>query len=206
MKLLSVKTYIFHYIRNGLDAAELNRFRAFVDDFGGTETLVRKHLSIEMLEKAASITPTIMDCIEHSKILRENVIGIAAVSPDCYTHLANIFEPIIEEYHCIAADVRQPNCQWGDSNEFEKFDDDSVQAIRISCRRSIGKQAFVIGMNENQLTEVLAMVRVFVTPNIWRSLRMVSFLLKYNRFSMPYRKCLPMKWTESTAHSTRSPT
>lgn len=158
-----MKAYIFHFIRNGLDATEVNRFRAFVDDCDDPKTLVRKHLTLEMLEKTANITPTIMDCIEHSKILPENAIGIAAVSPDCYTQLATIFEPIIEEYHCVAADVRQPNCQWGDPNEFEKFDDDSVQAIRISCRRSIGKQFFVIGMNENQLTEVLAMVRVFVT-------------------------------------------
>lgn len=146
-------------------AAEVNRFRAFCDDCGSAKNLVRKHLTIEMLEKTASVTPTIMDCIEQSKILPENAIGLAAVSPECYTDLATIFEPIIEEYHCVAADVRQPNCQWGDSNEFEKFDDDSVQSIRISCRRSIGKHPFVIGMSENQLTEVLAMVRVDLTRN-----------------------------------------
>lgn len=136
----------------------MNRFRAFVDDPRYANTLVKKHLTVEMLEKTAKITPKIMDCIEQSQILPENSIGIAALSPDCYTQLATIFEPIIEEYHCVAADVRQPSCQWGDASEFENYGDDSVRSIRISCRRSIGKQPFIIGMNEIQLTEVLAKV------------------------------------------------
>lgn len=138
----------------------MDRFNAFVNDPRHANTIVRKHLTIEMLEKTAKSKPKIMDCIEQSQVLGENEIGIAAMSPECYTQLAIIFEPIIENYHCVAADVRQPIYQWGDSNEFEKFGDDSVQSIRISCRRSIGKQSFVIGMNENQMTEVLAMVSV----------------------------------------------
>lgn len=140
----------------------MNRFRAFADDPRYANKLIRKHLSIEMLEKTAKITPTIMDCIEQSQFHAPTAIGIAALSPVCYIHLATIFEPIIEDYHCVAADVKQPNYQWGDSNEFEKFDDDShaVQSIRISCRRSIEKKPFVIGMNENQMAEVLAMVSV----------------------------------------------
>lgn len=145
-----------------MDAAEVDRFRAFVDDPGHANSLIRKHLTIEMLEKTAKMTPTIMDCIEQSQTLSQNEIGIAALTPECYTHLATIFEPIVEEYHGVAADVRQPNCQWGDSNEFEKFDNGAVQAIRISCRRSIGKQPFVSGMSENQLAKVLELVSELV--------------------------------------------
>lgn len=138
----------------------MNRFRVFADDPRYAKTIIRKLLTIEMLEKTVKIAPSIMDCIEKSLLYSEESIGIAALGPECYTNLSPIFEPIVEDYHCVAADVKQPNSQWGDSKEFEMLADDSVQSIRMSCRRSIGEQPFVISMNENQLAEVLAMVRI----------------------------------------------
>lgn len=161
LRTVILKMYYFHIsISSGLAAEEVKRFRAFVDDPRYANTLIRKHLTNEILQKTAKITPSIMDCIEQSESLPKNIIGMAALNPDCYTHLAIIFEPIIEDYYSVASNVQQPNCQWGVSNEFEKFDDDAVQSVRIICRRSIGRQPFVIGANENQLTEILAMVRL----------------------------------------------
>lgn len=116
-----------------------------------------KLITIDLLQKVCETKtkPTIMECIRASENVAMPSIGICPISAECYSTLACIFEPLIDEFHCVAIDVKQPHCSWGDWREFEKIDSDSIASIRFTCRRSIVGIPFVIGMDENQFVETL---------------------------------------------------
>lgn len=159
----------FFAIRDGLDGNEERKFRTFIDDPKNKTKLITKFLTIEAIHKACELKakPLIMECIEESLSLCSPSIGIAAAKPECYNSLAIIFEPLIEEIHSVANDVKQPNCCWGDWKEFENLDNAFVQSIRISCRRSIANFPFSIEMSEQDFENVLnaaqnAIQKVFV--------------------------------------------
>lgn len=152
-----------------MDAEEERKLRSFVDNSLNKSKLITKYLSIEVVKRACELKakPLIMECIEASALSCSPSIGILAANLECYNTLAMIFEPLIEDIHSVANDVKQPSCFWGDWKAFERLDDEFVQSIRISCRRSIVNFSFAIEMNEQDFENVLndaqnAIQRVFV--------------------------------------------
>lgn len=143
---------------DGVDAEEERNFRAFVANPENRQKLITRLLSVEVVQKAceAKTTPLVMQCIQASSALCQPSIGIAASNPECYNSLAMVFEPIIEEIHSVASDVKQPSPFWGDWKDFEALDDGFVLAVRISCRRSIADVPFAVEMSEQEFENVLS--------------------------------------------------
>lgn len=150
--------------------------------------MTKKYLTIELFQKLCELktTPTIIDCIKKSTLFDFNLIGVVPLDAKCYTNFAIIFNSIIADYNCVASEVKQPVCTWGDWNEFEKIDDPSIISIKMSCRRTIDDYPFVLGMNEQQFEDVLT--KVTEKTNKIQDIFAKNTLYSFFRFKMSFKR------------------
>lgn len=129
------------------------------------KTLVKKYLTEELFRKLCELQddePSITDCIAKVNELQANPFGVYPLNGKCYSKFTTLFEPIIKEIHCIdELNQSHPECDWGDVNAFEMFENDSIESIEISCVRSLANMPFIkTGITEQDLEIMLNTVRV----------------------------------------------
>lgn len=138
-------------------------------------SILKTYLTDEIFEKlkTENIDDAIAlyNCIHASFENPDAVLGIYATNLQYYDQLSDIFDPIIEALHGFEKESVQPDCDWGDSSVFEPFDEnnDVVTSIRICCVRNVQNYPVVCKMEETDLNDSLAKVKLF-----YYSLRVVE--------------------------------
>ncbi|KAG4079650.1 hypothetical protein HA402_010430 [Bradysia odoriphaga] len=150
---------------------EVDQLRADFEKMKSNEecdSLLKNHLTDEIFENLRNVNVdsgvTLDDCIKSGLKNHDSVLGIYAANLQCYDQFSEIFDPVIEAYHGFGKEAVQPNTDWGDPQTFELFNenDEVVLSIRISCARNLEEYPVVCRMNEDNLNESLAKVRITV--------------------------------------------
>ncbi|XP_057671197.1 arginine kinase-like [Diorhabda carinulata] len=126
-----------------------------------SKSLMRKYLTQEIFNKLktkkTSFGNTLMDCIQSGLINLDSGIGIYAADQECYSLFADLFDPIIEEYHggFRKSDVHPPS-DFGDISTLGNLDPkgELVVSTRIRCCRSVEGYPFNPGLSEEQYTDL----------------------------------------------------
>lgn len=144
-----------HYYSNKseamVDAAVLEKLEAGFTKLAASDSksLLKKHLSREVFDKLknqkTSFGSTLLDCIQSGVENLDSGFGIYAPDAEAYTVFADIFDPMIEEYHGgFGKDAKHPPRDFGDVNSFPNLDPtgDYIVSTRVRCGRSMDGYAF----------------------------------------------------------------
>lgn len=128
-------------------------------------SLLKKHLTGELFEELKNVKTsfgsTLLDCIQSGLENHDSGCGIYAADADAYVAFANLFNPIIEEYHIgFTPESVHPACDWGDVNTLGDLDPDRefIVSTRVRCARSLVEFPFNPNMKEKQYTELMEQV------------------------------------------------
>lgn len=131
------------------------------------KSLLKKCMTREVFNSIKELkTPlgtTLLDCILSGLENRDSSVGIYAADPEAYNVFADLFDPIIEEYHMgFSKDAVHPELNWGDPATLQNPDPDNkyIVSTRIRCARSIEGFPLVAKMTEQQFRDVNAQVQV----------------------------------------------
>ncbi|XP_017028292.1 arginine kinase 1 [Drosophila kikkawai] len=131
-----------------------------------SKSLLKKHLTKEIFEKLKTKTTphfksTLLHCINSGLCNHDSGVGVYAPDPEAYTVFADLFDPIIEDYHkgfCKAA--KHPEACFGEGKDFENLDPDNkfIQSTRVRCGRSIEKFPFNPCLTEPEYLKLQDMI------------------------------------------------
>lgn len=107
--------------------------------------------------------PTIADCLAKCTTFNADSAGVVALNASCYTIFCDLFDPIIQEIHCVDAIAsKYSESEWnGDTMAFQKFESESILSVEISCARSLMNVPLVCGADEHDLQTILTTVSAF---------------------------------------------
>ncbi|XP_020816584.1 arginine kinase-like [Drosophila serrata] len=110
-----------------------------------SKSLLKKHLTQEIFDKLKSKTTphfksTLLHCINSGLCNHDSGVGVYAPDPEAYTVFADLFDPLIEDYHkgfCKTA--KHPEASYGQGSDFENLDPEGkyIVSTRVRCGRSI---------------------------------------------------------------------
>lgn len=109
-----------------------------------------------------SFKSTLLDCIQSGFENHDSGVGIYAPDAEAYTLFAEIFDPIIEDYHKgFAKTDTHPPHNWGDLTTFEDLDPQKefIISTRVRCGRSIEGYPFNPCLKEHQYSEIMEKVQ-----------------------------------------------
>lgn len=122
---------------------------------GKGDSLLKKHLTktlFDALKTRATIWGSILtDVIQSGLANPDSSVGIYAPDPKAYDVFAELFDPVIEEYHVdFKPDDVHPDPDWGEPEKLGNLDPTGrhVVSTRIRCVRSIKGYPFNPAMNE----------------------------------------------------------
>lgn len=126
------------------------------------KSLLKKHLTRELFVQLkglkTSMGSTLLDCIQSGLTHHSSGVGIYAADTDAYTTFADLFDPVIEEYHVgFGRDAIQGEAYWGDPTQLVTIDPDEKYVIstRVRCGRSLDQKPLQPRMTEPQYVEVM---------------------------------------------------
>ncbi|PAA48667.1 hypothetical protein BOX15_Mlig028863g1 [Macrostomum lignano] len=125
------------------------------------KSLLKRHLTKDVLEKLknkkTSFGSTLKDVVQSGVENLDSGVGVYAPDAEAYSVFADLFDPIIEEYHGgFKRTDRHPPCTLGDASEFGDVDPEGkyVVSTRIRCGRSLRKFPFNPNMTEGHYKEM----------------------------------------------------
>ncbi|XP_967811.3 arginine kinase [Tribolium castaneum] len=126
-----------------------------------SQSLLKKYLTQAVFDKLKSkktgFGSTLLDCIQSGLENPDSNIGVYAPDPEAYTVFAELFDPIINEYHGGFKKTDQhPASTWGDLKSIGDVDPDQkyVVSTRIRCGRSLAGYPFNPCLTEAQYKEM----------------------------------------------------
>ncbi|PAA67925.1 hypothetical protein BOX15_Mlig008485g1 [Macrostomum lignano] len=130
------------------------------------KSLLKKHLTAEVLQKLKGLKTgtfgsTLKDVIQSGVENPDSGVGVYAPDAEAYTVFADLFDPIIEEYHGgFKRTDRHPPCTLGDPNQFGDVDPEGkyVVSTRIRCGRSVKQFPFNPNMTEEHYKQLEELV------------------------------------------------
>ncbi|XP_055321531.1 arginine kinase-like [Sitodiplosis mosellana] len=145
-----------------VDAAVLEKLEAGFTKLAASDSksLLKKHLSREVFDKLknkkTSFGSTLLDCIQSGIENLDSGFGIYAPDAEAYTVFADIFDPMIRDYHGFAKDAKHPPRDFGDINSFPNVDPtgEYVVSTRVRCGRSMDGYSFNPRLTEAQYKEM----------------------------------------------------
>lgn len=129
-----------------VDAAVLEKLEAGFTKLAASDSksLLKKHLSREIFDKLknkkTSFGSTLLDCIQSGVENLDSGFGIYAPDAEAYTVFADIFDPMIGDYHGgFGKDAKHPPRDFGDVSSFPNLDPagEFVVSTRVRCGRSM---------------------------------------------------------------------
>ncbi|XP_030373389.1 arginine kinase-like [Scaptodrosophila lebanonensis] len=131
-----------------------------------SKSLLKKHLTQEIFDKLKSkVTPTfhssLLDCIQSGLCNVDSGVGIYAPDPEAYTVFADLFDPIIEDYHRgFKKTDKHPEPCFGSGKDFENLDprNEFIVSTRVRCGRSVQCFPFNPCMTEFEYCELEGMI------------------------------------------------
>lgn len=146
-----------------VDAAVLEKLEAGFTKLANSDSksLLKKHLSREVFDKLknkkTSFGSTLLDCIQSGVENLDSGFGIYAPDAEAYTVFADIFDPMIEDYHGgFSKDAKHPPRDFGDVSTFPNVDPtgEYVVSTRVRCGRSMEGYPFNPCLTEAQYKEM----------------------------------------------------
>nr|CAI5823273.1 unnamed protein product [Callosobruchus analis] len=126
-----------------------------------SKSLLKKYLTKEVFNKLkmkkTSYGSTLMDCVQSGFANHDSGIGIYAADPECYTLFADLFDPIIDDYHGgFKKSDQHPQLDFGNVNAFGDLDPkgEYVVSTRVRCCRSLEGYPFNPNLTEDQYCEI----------------------------------------------------
>ncbi|XP_058835975.1 arginine kinase 1 isoform X1 [Topomyia yanbarensis] len=146
-----------------VDAAVLEKLEAGFAKLAASDSksLLKKYLTKEVFEalknKKTSFGSTLLDCIQSGVENLDSGVGIYAPDAESYSVFADLFDPIIEDYHKgFKKTDKHPACDFGDVNTFANVDPtgEFVVSTRVRCGRSMEGYPFNPCLTEAQYKEM----------------------------------------------------
>lgn len=125
-----------------------------------SKSLIRKYLTEELFNKLktkkTSYGSSLLDCVQTCFQNPDSNIGIYAADAECYTLFAEIFDPIIQDYHGFRKSQSHPPTDWGDVSSIKNVDPkgELVISTRVRCARMLDGYPFSPCMTEEQYEEI----------------------------------------------------
>jgi len=107
--------------------------------------------------KKTSFGSTLLDCIQSGLENLDSGVGIYAPDPEAYATFADIFDPIIDDYHGgFKKSQMHPPTNFGDLDSLGNVDPDDqfVVSTRVRCARSLAGYPFNPCLSEAQYKEM----------------------------------------------------
>ncbi|XP_022914844.1 arginine kinase isoform X1 [Onthophagus taurus] len=126
-----------------------------------SKSLLKKYLTKEVFDnlktKKTSFGSSLLDVIQSGVENPDSGVGIYAPDAESYTVFADLFDPIIEDYHGgFKKTDNHPPKNWGDVNTFGNLDPagEYVVSTRVRCGRSMEGYPFNPCLTEEQYKEM----------------------------------------------------
>lgn len=147
-----------------VDAAVLEKLEAGFKklESSDSKSLLKKYLTREVFDKLKNLkTPTfgstLLDCIQSGIENLDSGVGIYAPDAEAYSVFADLFDPIIEDYHKgFKRSDSHPPKEWGDVETFGNLDPagEFIISTRVRCGRSMEGYPFNPCLTEAQYKEM----------------------------------------------------
>lgn len=146
-----------------VDAAVLEKMEAGFAKFSATDSksLLKKYLTKEVFDalknKKTSFGSTLLDCVQSGFENPDSGVGIYAPDAEAYSLFADLFDPIIEDYHKgFKKTDKHPARDFGDVDSFGNVDPtgEFVVSTRVRCGRSMEGYPFNPCLTEAQYKEM----------------------------------------------------
>jgi creatine kinase len=128
-------------------------------------SLLKKYLTPEIFDKLkklkTSYGSTLLDVIQSGVENLDSGIGVYAPDAEAYTLFADLFDPVISEYHIgFKKTDKHPKSDFGDGSVFVNLDPEGKYVIstRVRCGRSLEGYPFNPCLTEAQYKEMEAKV------------------------------------------------
>ncbi|CAG0883039.1 unnamed protein product [Cyprideis torosa] len=109
-----------------------------------SKSLLKKHLTREIFDRLkdrkTKLGATLLDVIQSGLENHDSGVGVYAPDAESYTVFADLFDPIIEEYHKgFKKTDKHPPCDLGDVSTLKNVDPEGKYVIstRVRCGRSM---------------------------------------------------------------------
>ncbi|CAH1129224.1 unnamed protein product [Ceutorhynchus assimilis] len=126
-----------------------------------SKSLLKKYLTKEVFDnlktKKTSFGSTLLDVIQSGIENPDSGVGIYAPDAEAYIVFADLFDPIIEDYHKgFTKTDKHPPKNWGDVSVFGNLDPtgDYIVSTRVRCGRSMEGYPFNPCLTEDQYKEM----------------------------------------------------
>lgn len=147
-----------------VDAAVLEKLEAGFAKLAASDSksLLKKYLTKEVFDalknkKTPSFGSTLLDVIQSGLENHDSGVGIYAPDAEAYTTFADLFDPIIEDYHTgFKKTDKHPAKDFGDNSVFGDLDPtgEFVVSTRVRCGRSMEGYPFNPCLTEAQYKEM----------------------------------------------------
>lgn len=146
-----------------VDQATLDKLEAGFTKLANSDSksLLKKHLTREVFDalktKKTSFGSTLLDCIQSGVENLDSGCGIYAPDAEAYTVFADLFDPIIEEYHTgFKKTDKHPPKDFGDVDTLGNLDPtgEYIVSTRVRCGRSMEGYPFNPCLTEAQYKEM----------------------------------------------------
>ncbi|KAG0414340.1 hypothetical protein HPB47_008469 [Ixodes persulcatus] len=149
---------------NMVDQATLDKLDAGfkkLQDAKDCKSLLKKYLTKDVFEKLktrkTAMGATLLDVIQSGVENLDSGVGLYAPDAESYTLFADLFNPVIEDYHGgFKATDKHPPTDFGDLNTLVNVDpeDQFVISTRVRCGRSLQGYPFNPCLTEAQYREM----------------------------------------------------
>uniref|UniRef100_A0A1A9ZF26 Acireductone dioxygenase n=1 Tax=Glossina pallidipes TaxID=7398 RepID=A0A1A9ZF26_GLOPL len=127
-----------------------------------SKSLLKKYLTKEIFDnlkekKTPTFGSTLLDCIQSGLENHDSGVGIYAPDAEAYTVFADLFDPVIEDYHGgFKKTDKHPPREFGDVNCFSNLDPNNefIISTRVRCGRSLQGYPFNPCLTEAQYKEM----------------------------------------------------
>lgn len=140
---------------------KLDRAFSTLENAKNCKSLLKKHLTKEVYDelrnKQTAMGATLLDVIQSGVENLDSGVGVYAPDAESYTVFADLFNPIIEEYHMgFGPSDKHPPRDFGDVNTLVNVDPkgEYVISTRVRCGRSLQGYPFNPCLTENQYKEM----------------------------------------------------
>ncbi|EDW17346.2 arginine kinase [Drosophila mojavensis] len=131
-----------------------------------SKSLLKKHLTKPIFDKLKTkVTPsycsTLLDCIQSGLCNLDSNVGIYAPDPEAYQTFAEIFDPIINDYHKgFGKGAKHPASCFGYGADFPDLDPEQkfILSTRVRCGRSIQDFPFNPCLSEDDYRKLECMI------------------------------------------------
>ncbi|XP_033243525.1 arginine kinase [Drosophila miranda] len=131
-----------------------------------SKSLLKKHLKKDIFDNlkkktTPSFNSSLLDCIQSGLCNHDSGVGIYAPDAEAYKTFADIFDPIIEDYHKgFKKTDKHPESCFGQGKDFANLDPNNkyIVSTRVRCGRSVKNFPFNPCLSEFEYAELECMI------------------------------------------------